>query len=52
MVKVLIYVFDITSRTFKEDLIDYEKAIGALKEFSPQATVFCLFNKVDLISES
>ena len=48
-VAVLIYVFDIESREFENDLETYRAIIEALKEFSPQAHVFCLVHKLDLI---
>lgn len=48
-VAVLIYVFDIESRELERDLDTYNSVIDALKEFSPNANVFCLVHKLDLI---
>lgn len=48
-VAVLIYVFDIESREVERDLDTYNAIIKALKEFSPNAFVFCLVHKLDLI---
>ena len=46
---VLIYVFDIESREVERDLATYSAVIRALEEFSPQACVFCLVHKMDLV---
>jgi Ras-related GTP-binding protein A/B len=48
-VAVLIYVFDIESRELDRDLETYNSVIEALREFSPNAYVFCLVHKLDLI---
>ncbi|KAJ5874707.1 uncharacterized protein N7529_003137, partial [Penicillium soppii] len=48
-VAVLIYVFDIESREVDRDLDTYHAIIEALREFSPNAYVFCLVHKMDLI---
>ncbi|OAL66741.1 small monomeric GTPase [Trichophyton rubrum] len=48
-VAVLVYVFDIESREVERDLDTYSAIIGALQEFSPNAYVFCLIHKLDLI---
>jgi Ras-related GTP-binding protein A/B len=48
-VAVLIYVFDIESRDVERDLDTYNSIIAALHEFSPNAFVFCLIHKLDLI---
>ncbi|OJD19186.1 hypothetical protein AJ78_00799 [Emergomyces pasteurianus Ep9510] len=48
-VAVLIYVFDIESREVERDLDTYFAIISALQEFSPNAYVFCLIHKLDLI---
>ncbi|CAG8887313.1 unnamed protein product [Penicillium nalgiovense] len=48
-VAVLIYVFDIESREVERDLDTYHAIIEALREFSPNAYVFCLVHKMDLI---
>ncbi|MCJ1475853.1 GTP-binding protein gtr1 [Lambiella insularis] len=48
-VGVLIYVFDIESQDFERDLATYNAIIEALEEYSPQAHVFCLVHKMDLV---
>ncbi|KAL6722317.1 GTP-binding protein gtr1 [Lecanora helva] len=52
-VGVLIYVFDVESRSFENsspgDLTTYSAVISALAEHSPQANVFCLVHKMDLV---
>ena len=48
-VGVLIYVFDIESREFEQDLATYNAVIKALEEYSPRAHVFCLVHKMDLV---
>ena len=48
-VAVMIYVFDIESREVASDLDNYSDIIAALKEFSPDAYVFCLIHKMDII---
>ncbi|KIX92522.1 uncharacterized protein Z520_11842 [Fonsecaea multimorphosa CBS 102226] len=47
--EVLIYVFDIESRAVDQDLETYSQVIKALKEYSPNAHVFCLIHKMDLV---
>ncbi|EXJ93438.1 hypothetical protein A1O1_01830 [Capronia coronata CBS 617.96] len=47
--QVLIYVFDIESRSVDQDLETYSQVIKALKEYSPTAHVFCLIHKMDLV---
>jgi Ras-related GTP-binding protein A/B len=48
-VAVLIFVFDIESREFAADVINYGNIIRALEECSPGAKVFCLIHKMDLV---
>jgi len=56
-VSVLIYVFDVESLTktgslktgLSQDLHYYQKTIDAIHELSPDAKVFCLIHKIDLI---
>jgi hypothetical protein len=48
-VAVLIFVFDIESREFGMDAVSYQEIISALEECSPNAKVFCLIHKMDLI---
>ncbi|EXJ60488.1 hypothetical protein A1O7_04641 [Cladophialophora yegresii CBS 114405] len=47
--EVLIYVFDIESRAVEQDLETYSQVVKALKEYSPNAHVFCLVHKMDLV---
>jgi len=49
-VAVLIFVFDVESREFNADLVNYASIITALHENSPQAKIFVLVHKMDLIS--
>ena len=48
-VAVLIFVFDIESREFAADVVNYSNIIRALDECSPSAKVFCLIHKMDLV---
>ena len=52
-VGVLIYVFDVESRSFEgsnpRDLFTYTAVISALAEYSPSAHVFALVHKIDLV---
>ncbi|KJH42153.1 Gtr1/RagA G protein region [Dictyocaulus viviparus] len=48
-VQVLIYVFDVESREFEKDLKYYQSCLDALLHNSPNAQVFCLIHKMDLI---
>jgi Ras-related GTP-binding protein A/B len=48
----MIFVFDIESRTFTSDVINYCAIIQALQECSPTAKVFCLLHKMDLVQAS
>ncbi|KAK6509791.1 GTP-binding protein gtr1 [Arthrobotrys musiformis] len=48
-VEVLIYVFDIESREFDRDLITYVNCVEALRDNSPNAHIFCLIHKMDLV---
>ncbi|CAI4232939.1 unnamed protein product [Auanema sp. JU1783] len=50
-VQVLIYVFDVESREFHKDLRYYQSCLEALFNNSPNAQVFCLIHKLDLIEE-
>ncbi|GAM83875.1 hypothetical protein ANO11243_018650 [Dothideomycetidae sp. 11243] len=49
-VAVLIFVFDVESREFNADLVNYSSIITALREYSPNARIFVLIHKMDLIS--
>lgn len=48
-VGVLIYVFDIESRDVDRDLATYVSIISALQQFSPQARIYVLIHKMDLV---
>ncbi|KNC46060.1 Ras-like GTP-binding protein A [Thecamonas trahens ATCC 50062] len=48
-VEVLIYVFDVQSDTKSDDIAEYTSCLEAIREFSPDAKVFCLVHKMDLI---
>lgn len=48
---MLIYVFEVTSRDWEKDLKYYEDCLKALQELSPNANIFCLIHKMDLIAE-
>ncbi|KAI9838440.1 MAG: GTP-binding protein gtr1 [Thelocarpon superellum] len=50
-VGVLIYVFDIESREFDRDLVTFSAIMRALSECSPDASVFCLIHKMDLVQD-
>lgn len=49
-VAVLIFVFDVESREFNADLVNFASIITALHENSPQAKIFVLIHKMDLIA--
>jgi len=48
-VAVLIFVFDIESREFQADVVNYSNIIRALSESSPKAQIFVLIHKMDLV---
>ncbi|VDN82578.1 unnamed protein product [Brugia pahangi] len=48
---VLIYVFDVESRELEKDYRYYQSCLEALIQNSPNAKVFCLIHKMDLVSE-
>jgi len=48
-VEVLIYVFDIESHERKKDSDNFKKCLDAISQLSPDAHVFCLVHKMDLI---
>ena len=49
--QVLIYVFDVESRELDKDLHYYQSCLEAILNSSPQAKVFCLIHKMDLVQE-
>lgn len=50
-VEVLIYVFDVESREFDRDLGVYVSCLDAIRDNSPNARIFCLVHKMDLVQE-
>ncbi|XP_065841111.1 ras-related GTP-binding protein A-like [Oscarella lobularis] len=50
-VEVLIYVFDVESREMERDMHYYQSCLEAILQNSPEAKVFCLIHKMDLVQE-
>jgi len=50
-VEVLIYVFDVESRELEKDMHYYQSCLEAILQNSPEAKVFCLIHKMDLVQE-
>ncbi|KAJ3728515.1 Gtr1/RagA G protein conserved region-domain-containing protein [Lentinula raphanica] len=50
-VGVLIYVFDIETREMNKDLEYYRDCLDGLTQYSPNAAVFLLVHKMDLVQE-
>lgn len=50
-VEVLIYVFDVESRELERDMHYYQSCLEAILQNSPDAKVFCLIHKMDLVQE-
>jgi Ras-related GTP-binding protein A/B len=48
-VAVLIYVFDVETREALKDLDYYRDCLDGLKKYSPEAKVFLLIHKMDLV---
>ncbi|CAM0137395.1 unnamed protein product [Umbelopsis sp. WA50703] len=48
-VELLIYVFDVESRDSEKDIHYYQWCLEAILEKSPNAKIFCLLHKMDLI---
>jgi len=48
-VHVLIYVFDVDSHEHKKDMDQFVSCLQSINELSPEARVFCLIHKMDLI---
>ncbi|KAI0929007.1 hypothetical protein AcW1_006075 [Taiwanofungus camphoratus] len=48
-VGVMIYVFEVESRNMDKDLDYYRDCLKALREYSPEAAVFLLVHKMDLV---
>ncbi|ONH67601.1 GTP-binding protein GTR1 [Cyberlindnera fabianii] len=49
MVEVLIHVFDVESKEVSKDIEIFTKSLSQLREFSPNAKVFVLLHKMDLV---
>ncbi|XP_006994964.1 ras-related GTP-binding protein B isoform X1 [Peromyscus maniculatus bairdii] len=50
-VEVLIYVFDVESRELEKDMHYYQSCLEAILQNSPEAKIFCLVHKMDLVQE-
>lgn len=50
-VEVLIYVFDVESRELEKDMHYYQSCLEAILQNSPDAKVFCLVHKMDLVQD-
>ena len=50
-VEVLIYVFDVESHELEKDMHYYQSCLEAILQNSPEAKVFCLVHKMDLVQE-
>jgi len=50
-VEVLIYVFDVESRELEKDIAYYQSCLEAILQNSPDAKIFCLIHKMDLVQE-
>ena len=48
-VGVLIYVFEVESRSSSRDMEYYVECLNALRKYSPEAAVFLLVHKMDLV---
>ncbi|KAG2185271.1 hypothetical protein INT44_002061 [Umbelopsis vinacea] len=48
-VELLIYVFDVESRDSEKDIHYYQWCLEAILEKSPNAKIFCLLHKMDLV---
>lgn len=50
-VEVLIYVFDVESRELEKDMHYYQSCLEAILQNSPEAKIFCLIHKMDLVQD-
>lgn len=50
-VEVLIYVFDVESRELENDMHYYQSCLEAILQNSPDAKIFCLIHKMDLVPD-
>ena len=51
-VGVLIYVFDVETREMGKDLEYYRECLSSLKRYSPEAVIFVLVHKMDLVKNT
>lgn len=51
LLQVLIYVFDVESRELEKDMHYYQSCLEAILQSSPEAKIFCLIHKMDLVQE-
>ena len=51
-VALLIYVFDVESRTVENDMQKFKSCVESIAQYSPDAQLFCLLHKMDLISDT
>ena len=47
----MIYVFDVESRELEKDIAYYQSCLEAILQNSPDAKIFCLIHKMDLVQE-
>lgn len=50
-VEVLIYVFDVDSPDLENDINLFDGILEAMEQNSPDASIFILIHKMDLVSE-
>jgi Ras-related GTP-binding protein A/B len=50
-VEVLIYVFDVDSGDFENDITLFDGILEAMEQNSPDASIFILIHKMDLVNE-
>lgn len=48
---MLIYVFDVESRELERDSHYYQSCLEAILQNSPDAKIFCLVHKMDLVPD-
>lgn len=49
--EVLIYVFDVDSGDFENDIALFDGILEAMEQNSPDASIFILIHKMDLVNE-
>jgi Ras-related GTP-binding protein A/B len=50
-VKCVVFVFDVRSEFFDQEQVYFSNALVNLRQFSPEAKIYCLLHKIDLIPE-